>query len=156
MRPYPEEILRAIQSGVAAHFAPELKSTYGQAQFAFSMLLFTVVQRDYDTAVQDLVDANAALRELLASTETALAAIDRDDARAAREAIALPQPAQSLRLSALRAEHEALRGIVCQLTPLIELAGDDPALAAMKPVRAAIYSYLSADAKRRIFPILSA
>ena len=157
MRPYPEEVLRAIQSGVVAHFAPEVKSQYGQAQFAFSMLLFTIVQRDYDTAVPDLVDANAALRGLLADAGTALAGIDRDDARAAREAaVVLPPAAPSLRLSALRSENDALRAILCGLTPLVEPAADDPALAPMKPVRAAIYTHLSADAKRRIFPILSA
>lgn len=157
MRPYPEEVLRAIQSGVAAHFAPEVKSSYGQAQFAFSMLLFTVVQRDYDTAVPDLVDANAALRELLAAARIALAGIDRADARAAREAATQPPPpAPSLRLSALRAENEALRAMICLLAPVIEPAADDPVLAPMQPVRAAIYAHLSADAKRRIFPILSA
>jgi hypothetical protein len=157
MRPYPEEVLRAIQTGVSAHFAPELKSSYGQAQFAFSMLLFTIVQRDYDTAVPDIVEANRALRDLLASAHAALASIDRDDARFARQAAAaLPPPAASLRLSALRAENEALRAIVSTLTPVIEPADDDPKLAPMKPVRAAIYAHLAADAKRRIFPILSA
>ena len=157
MRPYPEEVLRAIQTGVTAHFAPELKSSYGQAQFAFSMLLFTIVQRDYDTAVPDLVDANRALRDLLASAHEALTSIDRDDARAARmAAAALPPPAPSLRLSALRTENEALRTIICALTPVMEPAADDPTLAPMMPVRTAIYAHLAADAKRRIFPILSA
>ena len=42
MRPYPEEVLRSIQSGIVAHFAPEVQSTYGKAQFAFSMMLFTI------------------------------------------------------------------------------------------------------------------
>ncbi len=157
MRPYPEEVLRAIQTGVSSHFAPELKSAYGQAQFAFSMLLFTIVQRDYDTAVPDLVDANRTLRDLLASAHAALGSIERDDARAAREtAAAPPPPAPSLRLSALRAENEALRAMISALTPVIEPAGDDPSLAPMKPVRTAIYAHLAADAKRRIFPILSA
>ena len=156
MRPYPEEILRAIQAGVATHLATGLKSLNGQNQFALSMLLLTIVQRDYDSAVPDLVDANAALRELLASARTALAAVERDDARAAREALVPPQPASSLRLSALRAENEALRALFCQLTPVIEPAADDPVLAPMKPVREEIYAHLAADAKRRIFPILSA
>jgi hypothetical protein len=157
MRPYPEEVLRAIQSGVVAHFAPELKSAYGQAQFAFSMLLFTIVQRDFDSAAADLVEANAALRELIASVGAALPNVNRDDARVVASAVAdLPAPAPSLRLSALRAENEALRQIICQLTPLIEPADDDPALAVLKPVREKIYAYLSADARRRIFPILSA
>jgi hypothetical protein len=156
MRPYPEEVLRAIQAGVSSHFAPELKSSYGQAQFAFSMLLFTVVQRDYDTAVPDLVDANRTLRDLLASAHEALGSIDRDDARVAREtAAAVPPPAPSLRLSALRAENEALRTIIGALTPVVEPAADDATLAPMRPVRTAIYAYLAADAKRRAFPILS-
>mgnify|MGYP001574935368 FL=1 len=157
MRPYPEEVLRAIQTGVMTHFAPELKTPYAQAQFAFSMLLFAIIQRDYDTAVPDLVDANQSLRELLASTDTALAALDRNDARAARDAIAaLPPPATTLRLSALRAEHEALRNAVCTLTPLVEPAADVPELASLTSVREQLFNWLSADAKRRIFPILTA
>ena len=31
MRPYPEEIVQALQRAAAAHFAPELQSTYGTA-----------------------------------------------------------------------------------------------------------------------------
>ncbi len=157
MRPHPEEVLRAIQSGVTAHFLPELTSSYAQAQFAFSMLLFTVVQRDYDTAVPDLVDANSALRDLLASAGAVLASIDRDDARAAHDAIAgLPPPAPSLRLSALRAENDALRDTVCKLTPLIEPAADVATLALLAPIRASMYAWFAADARRRIVPILSA
>lgn len=157
MRPYPEEVLRAIQTGVGAHFAPELKSNYATAQFAFSMLLFTIVQRDFDSAVTDLVDANQTLRGLIASASGALSSVGGDAAAAARTATANPPPpAPSLRLSALRAENEALRTIICALTPVIEPAADNPALAPLKPVREQIYAYLSADAKRRIFPILSA
>jgi hypothetical protein len=157
MRPYPEEVLRAIQSGVMAHFAPELKTPYAQAQFAFSMLLFAIVQRDYDTVVPDLVDANTALRALLASAATAIASLDGDDARAARDAIAaLPPPATALRLSALRAENETLRDAVCKLTPLVEPAADVAELASLASVREQLFTWLSADAKRRIFPILTA
>jgi hypothetical protein len=157
MRPYPEEVLRAIQTGVMTHFAPELKTPYAQAQFAFSMMLFGIVTRDYDTAVSDLVDANNALRAVLASADAALASVARGDARAAREAIAaLPPPASSLRLSALRAEHDALRAAVCQLAPLVEPAADVAELAPLEPVRAQMFAWFSADAKRRIFPILSA
>lgn len=157
MRPYPEEVLRAIQSGVMAHFAPELTTPYAQAQLAFGMLLFAIVQRDYDTAVPDLVDANTALRDLLVSAGAALAPLDRDDARAVRDAIAaLPPRGTTLRLSALRVENEALRDAVCKLAPLIEPAADVPDLAPLKPVREQIYAWLSADAKRRIFPILTA
>ena len=137
MRPYPEEIFRAIQIGIVAHFAPEVESTYGKAQFTFSMLLFAVATRDYDTAVPDLVDANKTLRALLADTATALAQVDataassraRGDRRrrlsAARDAVAaIPPPAASLRLSALRAENEALRGTISTLAPLLDACSD--------------------------------
>ncbi|MHB8683550.1 MAG: hypothetical protein ACYC9X_04390, partial [Dehalococcoidia bacterium] len=143
MRPYPEEVLRAIQAGIMAHFAPEVRSAYGQAQIAFSMLLFMVAQRDYDSAVPDLIDANRALRGLLADADAALADVQRDDARAARERLAvLPGAGASLRLSDLRAEHEALRGALAGLAPLIEPAADD---AALRAVRAAVFAYLAAD-----------
>lgn len=157
MRPYPEEILRAIQSGVMSHFAPELVSTYAKAQFGFSMLLFSVATRDYDTAVPDLLEANQKLRDLLTDAASALAGIDRADARSARDAIAaLPPPSGSLRLSALRAENESLRAAVSQLAPLIEAAPDDPGLSSLVPSREAIFAYLSADARDRIVPILTA
>jgi hypothetical protein len=156
MRPYPEELLRALQGGVVSHFAPELQSDYAKAQFAFSILLFTIAQKDADSSVQDVVDANVALRELLGATHDALAGVDRDDARDARTALAtLPAPAASLRLSALRGENDALRAALAALTPLIEPAADDPSLAALAPVRQRIYDHLSADARRRTVPILS-
>ncbi len=157
MRPYPDEVLRALQTGVVTHFAPELKTSYGQAQFGFSMLLFGIVQRDYDTAVPDLLEANAELRSMLADADAALAAIDRDDARAARAAIAaLPAATTSLRLSALRAEHDALRAAIGGMASLIEPAADDAALMALRDVRTRMYDWLAADARKRIVPILSA
>jgi hypothetical protein len=156
MRPYPEEVLRAIQTGVVSHFAPELTSNYSKAQFAFAMLLFGIATRDYDSAVPDLVDANTTLRALLTDASAALGGIARDDAVAARAALGvLPPPADSLRLSALRVENEALRALVSQIAPLIEAADDDPALAALRPSRTAIFGHLSADARRRMVPILT-
>jgi hypothetical protein len=156
MRPYPEEVVRAVQAGIAAHFAPELQSTYSQAQFAFSMILFGVVQRDFDTAVPDLIADTKTLRELLAQVSSALGGIDAVRAAAAREVIAaLPAPAESLRLSALRAENEGLRAAIGKLAPLIEPAADVADLAALRPAREAVFAHLLADAKRRIVPILT-
>jgi hypothetical protein len=156
MRPYPEEVVRVIQAGIAAHFAPELSSNYAQAQFAFSMILFGVIQRDFDTAVPDLIEDSKTLRALLADASAALAGIDGDEARAARDAIAaLPGAADSLRLSALRAENEALRAAIGQLAPLVEPAADVAGLAAMRSVREAVFAHLLADARRRIVPILT-
>ncbi len=120
------------------------------------MMLFTIAQRDYDTAVPDLLDANKALRSLLIDAAAALEGIAGDAADAARTAIAsLPPPAGSLRLSALRQENEALRDAVCKLAPVIEPADDVAELAPMRPARAAIYAFLLEDARRRIVPILT-
>ncbi len=156
MRPYPEEVLRAIQAGVVAHFAPELQSAYGKAQLAFAMMLFTIAQRDYDTAVPELIEANRTLRALLANADAALATIDQDDAQAARGAMAsLPPQAATLKLSDLRAENAGLRVALAGLAPLIEPAADEPSLMPLRDVRAAVSAYLAADARKRIVPILS-
>lgn len=157
MRPYPDELLRAIQAGMMAHFAPEVQSTYGKAQIAFAMLLFGVAQRDYDSAVPDLIEENHRLRGLLDAASIALAALDDDPARTARGRIAaLPPATSSLRLSDLRTEHALLRAEIAGLAPLIEPAADDAAPAPLRDVRASIYAYLLEDAKNRSVPILGA
>jgi hypothetical protein len=157
MRPYPDEVLRAIQTGVMTHLAPELKSTYASAQFAFSMMLFTIAQRDYDTAVPDLLDANKGLRSLLNDASRALAVLESEDARAVRQVIVdLPPPPSSLALSALRTEQDALRAAVAALAPLIEPANEVDAHAPLRPVRTAVLDWLKTDAQRRVVPILSA
>jgi hypothetical protein len=150
-------VLKAIQTGVMSHFAPELTSNYAKAQFAFSMILFGVATRDYDTAVPDLIEHNQTLRALLAKTDAALTDVNTAAADDARVAIAAAPPiAPSLRLSDLRAENEALRAIIAGMAPIIEPAADDPALAALAGVRAEIFDYLKADAKKRTVPILNA
>lgn len=155
MRPTQEEIIRALQGGIMAHYLPELQSQYAKAQFAFGMILFTILQKDFDGIAQDLVDANAGLRPLIAEAGTALDAIDSDDARAARATIdALPPPAGSVRLSDLRAENDALRAAVAGMAPLIEAAADVAYLAPLRDVRAKLYAYLLADSQRRAVPIL--
>lgn len=155
MRPYPEELLRILQTGIGAHFAPEIESTYGKAQVGFSQLLFMIAQKDYDTAVPDLVDANATLRAVLVDARAALASVDREDARAAAGRLAtLPAPAATLRLSDLRAEHEALRALLGGIAPLVEPAADDATLAPLRDVRTAAFAYLRADAQKRRVPIL--
>ena len=156
MRPYPEEIILALQRGTSAHFLPELKSSYAQAQFMPAQLLFGIALRDANTAAQDLVDANRELRALIADVSAALAAIDRPDAAAAREvAGGLPPAAADIKLSSLRAEYDALRSIICNLAPVIEPAGDDATLAPLADARKRIYAWFSADATKRAVPILN-
>ena len=46
--------------------------------------------------------------------------------------------------------------MIATLAPLIEPAADVAGLAPLAPVRARLYAHLSADARRRIFPILTA
>lgn len=156
MRPYPEEVIQALQRGVATHFFPELTSSYAQAQFMPAQMLFGIALRDFDSAAQDLTDANRELRDLLADIDAGLAQIDRDDARKARVTLShLPQPASDIRLTSLRAEYDGLRQAFCGLAPLIEPAPDDRALAALTPVRERVYAWFSADARKRSIPLLN-
>ena len=156
MRPYPEEIVQALQRAAGAHFAPELTSTYAQSQFGVGSMLFGIAVRDANTAAQDLVDANRDLRALLSDIEAALPSVQHAAAAAAREALAaLPQPAANLHLSALRAEFDGLRGAFGKLAPVLEPAGDDPTLAPLAPLRERAYAWFSADARRRSFPLLN-
>jgi hypothetical protein len=155
MRPYPDELLRAINLVLAQHLMPELQTAFSQREAGIVMLLFNIAQRDYDSAVPDLIDENAKLRVLLDEASAALVTIDRDDARAARATLeALPPRTDSLRLSALRAENDALRGAISALAPLIEPAADDASLAPLREVRTKVYAHLKADAQRRAVPML--
>lgn len=157
MRPHPEEVLRAVQAGIMAHFAPELRTDYARAQFAFSLMLFSIIQRDYDTAVPDLIEANHALRELLSEAPAAFASVTHDLNEKARDPLSsLPEPAASLKLSDLRRENEALRAVVARIAPLVEPAADENRLTSLVPLREKVFDYLAADARRRVVPVLSA
>lgn len=156
MRPYPEEIMQALQRGMVSHFAPELRTTYAQSQFGAAAMLFNVALRDVDTAAQDLVTANAELRELLAEVEAALGSIDGARAEVGRAALAkMPAVAADLRLSSLRAEFDGLRTVFSELAPVIEPAGEDAALAGLREVRAKVYAWFAADARKRTVPLLN-
>jgi hypothetical protein len=156
VRPYPEEIVQALQRAAGAHFAPELTSTYAQSQFGVGAMLFGIAVRDADSAAQDLVDANTALRGLLSDINQALPAVDHPAADSARNALAaLPLPAGDLRLSSLRAEFDGLRETFVKLAPILEPAADEPALAPLAPLRERAYAWFSADARRRSFPLLN-
>lgn len=157
MRPYPDEVLRAIQSAMGAQFAPEIQSTYGKAQVAYASLLFILAQREYDSAVPDLIDENMRLRGLLADAGVALASVEGEAADAGRGTLdALPEPAASLRLSDQRRERDGLRAAIAALAPVVEPADDEPSLAPLREVRRSIFAYLAEDAQKRSFPILSA
>lgn len=156
MRPYPEEIVQALQRAAGAHFAPELTSTYAQSQFGVGSMLFGIAVRDANTAAQDLVDANRALRALLSDISGALSTVQHPDASVALDVLAaLPPPASNLHLSSLRTEFDALRDAFCRLAPILEPAAEDPALAPLAPLRERTYAWFSADARRRSFPLLN-
>lgn len=156
MRPYPEEIIQAIQRGISAHFLPELKSSYAQAQFMPAQLLFGIALRDANTAAQDLVDNNQALRALLSDFEAGLDLIDSADVSHARAVLAgLPSHAADIKLASLRAEFDGLREAFCTLAPMLEPAGEDPKLAPLSSVRERAYAWFAADAKKRTVALLN-
>lgn len=156
MRPYPEEVVQALQRGMVSHFAPELRSTYAQSQFGAAAMLFGIALRDADTAAQDLVSANAELRGLLAEVESALGSIDAARAEVGRAALTkTPSAAPDLKLSSLRAEFDGLRTVFSELAPVLEPAGEDAELAGLREVRAKVYAWFAADARKRTVPLLN-
>jgi hypothetical protein len=155
MRPYPEEVLKAIQNVTMQHFGPELTSPFSQRELMIVGLMFSIAGRGRDTEVPDLIEENRTLREILGEANSALSQITHADAEAAREAIAaLPRTETSLKLSDLRRENDALRAALASLAPLIEPAAEDAALAPLRDVRAKAYAHLKADAARRQVPML--
>jgi hypothetical protein len=155
MRPYPEEVLKAIQNVTMQHFGPELTSPFSQRELMIVGLMFSVAGRGRDTEVPDLIEENRALRELLGEVAAALTGVNRDDAKGARETIAgLPRTETSLKLSDLRRENDALRAALAALAPLIEPAADDATLAPLRDVRLKAFAHLKADAQRRQVPML--
>ena len=155
MRPYPEEIYKAIQNVLMQHFAPELRTPYSQRELGIVAVMFGVASRSLDSEVPDLIDENRALRALLAEAHAALAQVDRAGSSEGRQTIAaLPDVETSLKLSDLRRENDALRAALGALAPLIEPAADDASLAPLRDVRAKVFAHLRADAARRQVPML--
>ena len=155
MRPYPEEIYKAIQNVLMQHFAPELRTAYSQRELGIVAVMFGVAARTHDSEVPDLLDENRALRELLTEAVQVMSAPDWLIPSAGREAkAALRTTETSLKLSDLRAENDRLRSALAAMAPVIEPAADDPRFAAMREVRTKVYAHLRADAVRRQVPML--
>jgi hypothetical protein len=142
--------LRGIQAALADALVPELTSAYAQDAAQTLTMLLESLAAGWDTAVEDLVTANAAIRGLLSQAVPVFASNDGNEPAASlvticEDAIAVP-PAASLRISELTAESESLRVVLEKVVEALEdiAAGSDDARALA--LRRSIYAHLRIEA----------
>jgi hypothetical protein len=64
MRPNGQELLRGVQSSLITYVLPELQTEYARTELMLAHVLLGIVAGEWDGAAQQLIDDNAALREL--------------------------------------------------------------------------------------------
>jgi hypothetical protein len=150
VKPGGVESLRGIQAALADALVPELTSAYAQDAAQTLTMLLESLAAGWDTAVEDLVSANSAVRALLSQAVQVFAANEGNEPAASlvkmcEDAIAVP-PAATLRISALTAESEALRAalehVLVALEDIAAGSADAPAMA----LRRSIYAHLRTEA----------
>jgi hypothetical protein len=129
---------------------PELSSLYTQDAAQTLAMLLESLAADWDTAVEDLVSANTAVRDLLTQTISVLAPGEGNEPATAfvkqcEDAIGVP-PAASLRISELTAESESLRAALEQVVEALEDIAAGSADAPAMALRRSIYAHLRTEA----------
>jgi hypothetical protein len=143
--------LRGIQAALADILVPELSSAYAQDAVQTLTMLLESLAADWDTAVEDLVCANATARELLSQAVSLFAAESEGNEPAAalvkecEDAIAV-DPAASLRISELTAEGERLRAALEKVLVALEDIAAGLADAPAMGLRRSIYAHLRTEA----------
>ncbi len=116
-------------------------------------MLLESIANEWDTAAETLHADNQRLGELLAQAATAIRSLAGAGARLAALAEqiedALNQPADdSLAISRLTARNQRLRAVLEETLVVLEDAAGQPGLAALLPLREAIYRHLRSVAAR--------
>jgi hypothetical protein len=150
MKPGDLATLRGVQAAINETLVPELQSAYAQDAAQTLNMLLESLAASLDTAVEDLVRNNNAVRDLLREAITVFSGGAGNEQRLdlvkrCEEAIAVP-PAARLLVSELTAESEALRGALEQvLVALEDIAAGSANRPAMK-LRKSIYAHLRTEA----------
>ena len=150
MKPGGLDSLRGIQAALTDALVPELTSAYAQDAAQTLTMLLESLATGWDTAVEDLVSANAAVRDLLSQAVRVFASNEGNEPAASlvkmfEDAIAVP-PAASLRISELTAESESLRAALEKVVEALEdiaASSDDAEALAL---RRSIYAHLRIEA----------
>jgi hypothetical protein len=153
VRPTALESLRAIQAALAEMIIPELASAFAQDAAQTVQLLLESLAAEWDTAVHDLHQDNAALGSLLSSAREAVASLPEHNILPAAvvseidRALAEGAPA-SLAYSAQYERNVRLRGLLEEVLVAFEGVVGEQGLDAVVAVRADIYCYLRQVALR--------
>ena len=150
MKPGGIASLRGIQAALADALVPELTTAYAQDAAQTLTMLLESLAAGWDTAAEDLVSGNAAVRDLLSQAVQVFVAGDGNEPAAplvklCEDAIAVP-PAASLRLSALTAESESLRAVLERVVEALEDIAAGSADAPAMGLRRSIYAHLRTEA----------
>ena len=141
MKPEPGRVLQGVGISLLTAVLPEVATPFGQQTASSAGALALMISEEFDRAPDRLSRENAELRDILASarsvTPEEAEAIDRG----------LSANAESLRVSALQAENDALRGALIGVHAAVE-ALDTPEAAALNE---RIWAELVESTKRRAF-----
>jgi hypothetical protein len=141
-----------MSTAVAEVLGPEIRTPFAQeAAQAVSMLVESLAA-EWDTAVEDLLADNDALRDILTRAGEAVTACPRNDMTAGtvkeiEAALAVDREGR-LSISALAAENDALRSALATLLEMAEDMREEPGFEPLTPVRAGAYRHLREVAVR--------
>lgn len=139
MRPNSEELLRGVQSSLITYVLPELQSEYARTELMLAHVLLGIVAGEWEGAAQQLIDDNAALRDLAARAAAVTGAPIADELRSlSSEADA------TLRLSELSSANDRLRDAIGRLGVALQDADAAP----LRELRAAVIERLRLEAER--------
>ena len=147
-RPTPEEMLSGVARSLTSGLAPELTTDYTRAQLGSALGLLAYLGRQFDSAVQELVEEIESFEAALAASEPELRAAGHD-AVGERVAGVIATAASDLRVSTLMQRSDALQEVLLAVLLVAEAAADGGD-GALSSVRARIRGELVAYNARRL------
>jgi hypothetical protein len=141
MKPYVTDVLAFMARNIPA-WLPEIEPAFLRGRMSNVLGAVSMMAEDVDNGVPRRLEENRAFRALFRDG----AAIVTDAALAARLAEEGAKPSDAdLRLSALDADNDRLRGLVIELHAHVEARDDEPA----KALDEAIWQELKRSTERR-------
>jgi hypothetical protein len=146
MRPGSLESLRGLQMAIGESIMPQLTSAFGQDTATTLNMLVESLAAEWDGLAEELSEDNTRMRDLLTSAVSDLRQFADGNETITRLVNNIEEPdgdsAASLKVSALSAENDRLRGKLEALIVALEDVEPDPEYASLKALRAAVYKHL--------------